>query len=318
MQSEQYSSTINKIGNLNIAIAFDLNYLQPFYVLLESVLHHHQNISINFHLIIKDDVNENDVEKIKHYIELKQCTFNKYIVDENLISKFIVLDKWQSSVYYKMFFPLLVSSEVDKLLYIDTDTVVNNPLTELFDVDLGNYPLAAVYDNYVKVQTLIGINKEGNYFNSGVMLINTKVWIQQKISENAIAYLQKHPENIKYVDQCALNAVLINNWHKLPTKYNLIYSYVPKGVSISELKKFSTDKVIIHYTIQRPWQFLCNNRLKYIYIKFLKQSKFTKNNYIVDYKFSKIPDWIRLRISEIYLDYKIINLVWRKIKHRNV
>lgn len=301
-------------SHINIAIAFDQNYLQPFYVLLESILHHHQNIAINFHLIIKDDVSKNDIEKIKHYMELKQCTFNKYAVDEHLISKFIVLDKWQSSVYYKMFFPLLVSVEVERLLYIDTDTVVNNSLTELFDLDLGTYPLAAVYDNYVRKQPLIGINDEGDYFNSGVMLINTKVWIQQKISEKAITYLQKHPENIRYVDQCALNAVLINNWYKLPIRYNLIYSYVPKGISINELKKFSADKVIIHFTIHRPWQFLCNNRLKYIYIKFFKQSKFTKNNYILDYKFSKIPDWIKLRLMEFYFDSNVLNTMWRKIK----
>ena len=303
---------------LNIAISFDQNYLNQFYVLLESLFCNNKNQLIDFHLIIKDDISVREIKKIESYINSKNCNFCRYYVDENLIAKFVIKDTWPPSVYYKIFFPILVPSHIEKLLYLDTDTIIINSLSTVFNIELGNYPLAAVYDNYVKNQPLIGIEEDGKYFNSGVLLFNLVSWRQQNISEKAINYLKFEPQNILFVDQCALNAVLIDNWMALESRYNLIYSYIPQDISRQELKKFINNKVIIHFTLQRPWNFLCKNRLRVLYKKYFKISTNTKGSYCVDFSIQKIPYWIKLRIKEIYIDIWILKIFWRSIKKLNL
>jgi lipopolysaccharide biosynthesis glycosyltransferase len=92
---------------------------------------------------------------------------------------------------------------------------------------MNEFPVAAVYDNYVKSQPLLGIFDEGEYFNSGMLLIDVEKWREQNISEKVMEYLLKYPERIKFVDQCGLNAVLNGNWMKLPARFNRIFTYLP-------------------------------------------------------------------------------------------
>ena len=60
----------------------------------------------------------------------------------------------------------------DKVLYLDTDTVVNNDITELFDINIDDYELACVKDIYNWASPSRWPIK--NYFNAGVILFNLK------------------------------------------------------------------------------------------------------------------------------------------------
>ena len=66
-----------------------------------------------------------------------------------------------------------VLSDWDKVLYIDTDMIIQGDLSQLFNTDLGEAYIAAVKD-------MAGMALEshhnrlglGNYFNAGMMLMN--------------------------------------------------------------------------------------------------------------------------------------------------
>ena len=72
------------------------------------------------------------------------------------------------------------------MLYLDCDLVVNQDLTPLFDIDLGDYPLAAVQD--------LGAQYYFNeyIFNSGVMLINNRLWKQEEVCKQLIEMTNDH------------------------------------------------------------------------------------------------------------------------------
>lgn len=301
---------------MHIAIAFDSNYLIPFYALITSIFHNNPNQQITLHCIIRD-IPEAEKQKIIEYINGHKNTIHFYNVDEELIAKFVVRSQWTTAVYYKIFFPLIVPDTLERLLYLDTDTLVVNNLSTLYHTDFQHYPLVAVYDDYVKIQPDLGLYEEGRYFNSGVMLFNLKEWRKQKISEKALDILSNHPEKITYVDQDALNAVLIDNWLRIPEKFNLLYSYIPQDLPRSAFKDFLKDKVIIHFTLQRPWSLLCQNRFRYLYKKYLRLSPKQHTQVIQDFSFEKIIPFIRLRIVEFYMDTKWLKTAWQKIKSQN-
>ena len=295
---------------LHLAAAFDQYYRAPFYAWLYSVLAHHTDQPVHFHLIAKD-IPETEKQKIASIAQGHAVTF--YPIDEQAAARFVLASKWTQAVYYRLYFPFLLPRSIERLLYLDVDTIVLTNLSDFYRLDLEGKPLAAVYDNYVKTQPLLGIHEPGNYFNSGVMLMDLKRWREMKISEDAIDYLLKYPESIRFVDQCGLNAILVNRWKKLDACYNFMYSYVPEEASLKELKGILQDKYVVHFTLQRPWEMLCKNRLRFLYFQYLKNWSGRTSNY-TDFAWRKIPSWLKIRAVEFYFDAPLARKIWRALK----
>lgn len=298
---------------IHVASAFDRNYYNPFCSFLSSLMHNSRNGSVVLH-VISEDILDVTKAQLAQFVESHGNTICFYKISDFRIESLIVMSTWTKAVYYRLYFPLLIPTSVSRLLYLDADTVVVGNLAELYDQPLEGFPVAAVYDNYVKKQPLLGIEKEGVYFNSGVLLIDTQLWRQQRVTERAIEYLEKYPERILFVDQCALNAVLIDNWKRLEYRFNVLYSYVPTALSLEATKEFLRDKVVIHFTLERPWKFICRNRLRYLYHQFLAMSPSGKQSTFVDFNLSALPQWFKLHLTEFYLDSRFLQRMWRSLK----
>nr|MBA2761518.1 glycosyltransferase family 8 protein [Segetibacter sp.] len=212
------------------------------------------------------------------------------------------------ATYYRLYFHALIPEGIDKLLYIDTDTIVIGDLKELYNIDIGNAPIAAVADPVPELRSDLGLYKEGQYFNAGVLLIDIKNWREQKVTENALQFILDHPEKIQYVDQDALNATLIDKWFRIDKKYNLSYLYVSLQVPAKALIK---DAVIIHYTTSlKPWHCLAKNKLRYLYQRYLKMSPKSNEKKYIDFKWTLpiVRTFVRMRIKEFYFNKEIYKI----------
>jgi len=297
---------------VHIAIAFDQNYSKFFYVVAGSVFDHHAPGTVVFHAIVTG-LSEDELARVKKFVADGGQTILFYHIDSEFVSRFVLNGKWTAAAYYRLFFPSLVPADLERILYLDMDTIVTRNLQSFYELPMDSYPMAGVYDVHVRIQPLLGIESEGEYFNSGVMLIDLPRWRLQNISEKAIDYLLKYPEHILYVDQCALNAVLKDNWKRLDIHYNLMYSWVPDALSGRALRTFLKDTFVIHYTLQRPWTMLCKNRLRYLYFHYLKKAGRNDTGY-TDFSYKKIPAWLKIRLQELYFDLPFVPQIWRKLK----
>ncbi|WP_045687127.1 glycosyltransferase family 8 protein [Hymenobacter sp. AT01-02] len=297
----------------HLGITFDQNYLDQFYALTTSIFVSNPNKPIAIHAIATG-IQPADKAKIEEHVQAHNSTISFYQIDESLISQFVLGSKWTVAVYYRLFFAFLVPESVEYLLYIDSDTLVVGDLSLFTQIDLGTCPVAAVYDNWVKTQPLLGITEEGQYFNSGVLYMHMKEWRRQRISEQALQYLQQYPERIKYVDQCALNAVLRNNWKKIDSRFNTLHSYVPEMLPRQEFETYLADKVILHFTLHRPWAMLCQNRFRYLYHRYLQQSPSNRKELYTDFALNKVPSLLRIRLRELYIDNPALGRQWRRLK----
>lgn len=249
---------------LHVAIAFDNNYLLPAYALLSSIFCNNPQHEFHFHCILVD-ISENEKLNLKNYIERYHVSkVQIYQLEKALFEHFPTLNRWNTSPYLKIFFPLLVDKSIDKLLFLDTDMIVVGNLNELYEIDLGEHPVGVVKDNYVKSNPFWELHLKDNYFNTGMLLINLPVWNTLRISQRAIEFATKYPDKIFYVDQDALNAVMEDRQLLLPEKYNLLYTYIPQSQSKKFYSQFIKDKVIIHFTLQKPWHLLCKNPYRYL------------------------------------------------------
>lgn len=301
------------MDDIHIGIAFDQHYADQFYALLASMASSNKGEKLFIHAIVTD-LPEATKANIEAIVASEQFKIQFYAINKQDLEKYILTGKWTLAVYYRLFFPIYLKGIVERIIYLDTDILVVNRLGALFQTDMEHFPVAAVYDNYVQKQTQIGVDKEGEYFNSGMMLIDLPMWNGQKISERCFDYLSKYPERIKFVDQCALNAVLKDNWLKLPYTYNCLTSYIPRDLNQSQKNGFLTDIVIFHFTLERPWIYLNKHPFRKLYYQYLKQYSVSKYKFISDFEISKIPQRLKLNFIEWYLGNAMMRGCWNKIK----
>ena len=123
----------------------------------------------------------------------------------------------------------MVGIEVEKLIYLDVDTIVQDDISNLWNNPLGNYTIAAIQDvgktvdcewggipNYKE----LGLTNDTKYFNAGVLVINTIKWKEDNISKKIIDTLTKYKKHVRLVDQYGFNVVFANKWLELDAKWN--------------------------------------------------------------------------------------------------
>ena len=102
------------------------------------------------------------------------------------------LDNW-TRLWVEDFF----SSDVERVLYLDSDIVVVGSLAQLWSTNLDGALFAAVdipgSDRGVKH---LGLSAEDGYFNSGVLLIDLKKWRKTCALEAVLNYVDAYPELI--------------------------------------------------------------------------------------------------------------------------
>ena len=306
--------------SINIALAFDDKYITPFYVLLTSLFQNNRQHTIGIHVIVSG-INQEAKDAITEYVNSNHNKIIFYEVDTDYISKLVLPDNEENyltgAIYYRLFFPFLVSEAVERLLYMDVDTLVVGDLAGLATLDLAGKPVGAVTDTDMPVRTDLGIYSVEEYFNSGVLLMDIAMWKAQSISEKALKIIGEQPERIRgYPDQDALNMALQDNWYKLTVKYNLMRLYVPNEVPKRQFANFLKDQKIIHYNGKKPWFSDCEHRLRHVYQQYARLSPRPEATHIAKVKLSKEKQrkLSRSRMMEFYFDHPELVALWRKLK----
>ncbi len=163
-------------------------------------------------------------QRVKFYNLSERCP-DKIAEINNLFPK-ATNERFNSAMFYRLFIPKLLPDE-KKAIYLDADIIVNLDITELWQTDLGNHPLAVVLEVTNEIipaerskMVAEGFVKGENYFNSGVLLMNLEVLREEEENINAgIKFRSKHPEWWLY-DQEVLNYCFETRTFALPLKFN--------------------------------------------------------------------------------------------------
>lgn len=128
----------------------------------------------------------------------------------------------------------LYIDEIDlpsKILYLDTDTVVANDISLLYDINIDEYEMGVVKDHMG--QWFIG----NMYFNSGVLLLNVDMIKKTKLFFKARELCKN--KKVAFADQSALN------------NYKTSVLYLNR--KFNEQKKYHCDTVVQHFSKTINW-----------------------------------------------------------------
>ena len=155
------------------------------------------------------------------------------------------------AMFYRLVIPNLFPTEISRVIYLDTDILVNLDIAEFWEVDLNGKSIAVVpeYNSGLSIErtqkfSLCQKNlvDPKNYFNSGSILMDLDRLRfsggRGELFERCIDILKQNPD-FKYYDQDALNIIFANDILKLPMKFNCIFNHLGNDLQV--------ESAIYHY-----------------------------------------------------------------------
>ena len=227
-----------------IVLIADQAYTEQLTVTMKSIMYH--NKSVDFY-IINQGIMTDWFRKVRRVAKILGGAVYSIPFDTEKISCKLGISNHSSLIaYVKYFIADLVDRE--KVLYIDSDTVINGDLKSIFSIDLSGFPVAAVRDI------------DGSY-NTGVLLIDIAKWRELSISEQCLEICSNRKnEQLELEDfknsQSIFNQVFQDSCLELDKSYNVQVGYDLIAFYNNWQEHFNLEynPLVIHYTTNRkPW-----------------------------------------------------------------
>lgn len=213
--------------------------------------------------ILHSDLTDADMDAVRAVSGRVSCCFLS--VDAGNFDGFPESSRYPRQIYYRLAAPLLLPEELDRILYLDVDTLVINPLKELYTMDFqGNYYIACTHirEALTKLNDRrLNVPDGSPYVNTGVMVLNLPA-LRENLTMDEIrrTALQKI-DSFWLPDQDLLTVLHGDKILLADTqKYNLsdrilnIYNANPKNPR-HNLDWVRENTVVIHYCGKnRPWK----------------------------------------------------------------
>ena len=238
-----------------IVLVGDQAYQEQISTTIKSILYYNKNVKI---YVFNQGLSDEWFRDFNELAEQLDSELVNISLDQVTISpEWLTQDHISSAAYARYFIPQFVVEE--RVLYLDSDLVVNRDLQPLFDIPLKGKLVAAVGD-------------AGGYgFNSGVLLIDNRAWKERQLQETFIketdrimGLVQSGQMEDFNGDQTVLNHVLAQDWLPLDKIYNLQVGHDLVAFYSGWNGHFELDQepLIIHYTtFRKPW----NSEVSYRY-----------------------------------------------------
>ena len=270
---------------INIAYMVDNNYVPYMITSMHSAIKNKNKESVyNFYIIAENFSSEN-IEKIK---KIKENNVNIEIIparqktlDYSHLGRFASF----KIAMQKIFIPDYLEN-IDKVLYLDADTLVQKDLNKIYSTNMGGAYIGATKDGlmyqFPEHITEIGLDWRKFYFNSGVMLLNLKDMRKDAIIEKSITYFNTHYE--VFGDQDILNVVVNDKVIPISYRYNCNSTFFEEK-DAEFLSNFYNEKVyqtsrenydnavILHFAGHKPWtEWYTHSYLKPLWYEYYKEA----------------------------------------------
>lgn len=237
-----------------IFFTFDDNYSKLMQIAMKSIISTASTeYQYNIH-ILYTNLSEKSIQEISAFSNENFKFFFTDMTDrlKNISSKLFTRDYYSKTTYFRLFIPNMYP-EYTKALYLDSDIIVLDDISKLYDYDLGTNLLGATKDESVQIiqefqnytEKYLGINHE-RYFNAGILVMNLEELRNFDFENKFLSLLGQIKFNVAQ-DQDYLNVICKDRvtyidevWDKMP---------FPSNIDESELK-------LIHFNLTfKPWHY---------------------------------------------------------------
>ena len=304
---ERITSTncfLKKKTDVHIAYITDANYLYPTQVSVYSAIQNKCPNSTYHFYILTDNVSLQQARDAFKKMEQEDVKFRIVPQQKVLDIEFSDFLEHISSAAMLKFMLAEALSDVNRVIYIDSDTVVVKDLSELFNQDLEGNIAGGVPDIGTVAQpgylATIGY-REKYYYNAGMFLLDLFQMRKKDIGHQLNEFVRHNP-NIIFIDQDAYNIILRKKIKKLSYNYNCMASmYFDKYKDLS-FKNYLRYRLLGKKTLKSKFIKLYAKELPLLYRNLFK-------DVVIFHYFGFTKPWRGKMKKEIFLLYYDI---WNK------
>lgn len=243
---------------INIAFCFDENMWMLSGVAIASLLYHAMgNCAYDIYCVVPEDLSQSKRDELTMMVNNMDKNSKIIFLNANHDFDGSVVKQYTTGIYYRFMLLKLLPKNVDKIIYCDADTTFHDNLLKLYNINIGKNLIAGVSDAG-QVGRLWP--KNGNYINSGVLVMNIKELRHLKLYDIWVDLSKQ--DCYAYPDQDILNKTCDGKIFYLPMRYNympgdgnFLKPYVNQGVyTQQDYKEAIKNPAIIHYILRQPWK----------------------------------------------------------------
>lgn len=225
---------------MNIMIAFNREYMKYACIMLMSLKEHHKDILFSVY-ILHNELSDEDFQLMDDIIGSEGIELIPVFIPEGTVKDFQIGD-WPEVNAYRMLATDLFAGSLERILYLDVDTLITGDVSEFYNTPFEDHYLVACEDflpDEVRRQKCreFGRDESASLFNAGVLLFNVSKLASDGFYYEVYANIMKRYPNIKieYPDQDMLNLLFCDK-----TKYvdRLKYNYSSWYYSMNEKEYF--------------------------------------------------------------------------------
>lgn len=227
--------------------------------------------------IIEHEISEKHKKMITGMVDKYPNSFVHFIPMPDINVKFglglkMIKSIWLFDSYSRLFLGTLLPVDIDRVLYLDCDTLCNGSLHDFYHVDFEDNYAAGVIDCLSDAYyELFGMDKTSRYCNSGMLLFNLKKWRDDDMEKTVASYVRSKNGYVFFMEQSVVNILLQNKIKIVHPKYNtytLMVAFTHDNLrrlrrctryySDEEIDEAVRNPVLIHltngfYVKGRPW-----------------------------------------------------------------
>ena len=240
---------------------------------------------ICFHIISSwiTESNQKELKKLAEKYDNKLFIYELKPLEEYFDFEFDT-NWWNPIVLARLLVDKILPDNIDKLLYLDWDTIVRWNLNDLWYMDVWDKTIwMSIEPTEDKTRKDSLWLHDYPYCNAWVLLINMKRFREIWAWKTIINYYREHDGQLFANDQDAINASMKDEIYILPPKYNFYnifwqypYRFMKKLMwkvqyfSKKEYMESVKNPVIIHYLWEeRPWRAWNHHKYRDDYKKYL-------------------------------------------------
>ena len=233
--------------------------------------------------VIHRDLDETDMRRIRA-LEDGNTSISFIRFDAGLLKGSPTTSRYPLEIYFRLFAPILLEKNIDRILYLDVDIICINSLVELYNTDIEDYYFAGcthtkrMLTRINAIRLGMGSDSKACYINTGVMLMNFSRLRSEWDPERIFAFIRDRGQTFVLPDQDIIMALYGSRIRLLDTlRYNLSDRILRLNNISMDSRRMSLDDVrrqtcLIHYCGRsKPWKEHYMGRLGVFYYETKRQ-----------------------------------------------
>lgn len=268
-------------NRIDLLVTFDSNYIAPFQVMLKSVTVNNPGEDIHVWLL-HSGIPENQMQGLRAYCGFLNVFLTPVLISRQVFENAPVSAQYPQEMYYRLLAPQLLSESLKKVLYLDPDILVINPLRPLWESELdGNAFAAASHTGVMDIMNGINrirLNTDHDYYNTGVMLMDLDKARGIIKAEEIFKCVSEHAMELLLPDQDVFNYLYGSRTLQVDDaiwNYDARYysDYMIKSNGAYHMDWVMKNTVILHFCGKRkPWNTSYINRFASLYKHYMQMS----------------------------------------------